>query len=150
MKPHVRMEYSRITPYIYIGTNMCCNLHFQKLVRLEVEADIDLEYSRSDREPADFVKTFLWLPTRDHFAPTQKQLLVGTAALQALVRQRIKTYVHCRFGHGRSPTLVAAYFIVCGLDSNEAIKYIMNRRLEVHLLPRQKIALKKFYTFINK
>jgi hypothetical protein len=92
---HVKMEYSMITPYIYIGTNMCCGVHFQKLFKLGIKADIDLEETRSDREGPEKMKFFLWLPTEDHTSPIQDQLLFGARAIETLVTKKIMTYVHC-------------------------------------------------------
>jgi len=43
-------EYSQITKYIYIGTNMCCQTHFDKsLIKKEIRADISLEEKTLDQ-----------------------------------------------------------------------------------------------------
>ncbi len=46
---HVPFEYSKITEYIYIGTNQCCQMHFKKsLLKKGVNADISLEKENLD------------------------------------------------------------------------------------------------------
>ena len=140
---HVPFEYSKLTEYIYLGTNQCCQVHFKgSLLKKGVKADISLEKERLD---APFgVDYFLWLPVTDHKAPSQKQLLIGAKAIKDLVWSKTKVYVHCQRGHGRSPTLVAAYFILEGMKANEAIRKIRGKRKSVHLTKPQIAALKRF------
>ena len=62
-----RFEYSQITPYIFVGTNMCCTVHLDKsLMKKGIRADISLEEERID---APFgANYYFWLPTKDHTA----------------------------------------------------------------------------------
>ena len=138
---HIPFEYSKITEYIYLGTNQCCTVHFrQSLLKKGIKADISLEKSRLD---APFgVDYFLWLPVEDKTAPSQKQLILGANAIKDLIKNKQKVYIHCRRGHGRSPALVAAYFMLEGLSVNEAIKKIKKHR-RIHLDICQIKALKR-------
>jgi len=143
--PHpnkIPFEFNRITEFIYLGTNQCCQEHFsEKLIKKGIKADISLEKESLDRP---FGATyFLWLPVKDEKAPTQKQLLIGAKAIKEFVDNKIKVYVHCKRGHGRSPSLVAAYFILIGDNVNDAIKKIRSKR-GIHLNKEQIKALKKF------
>lgn len=122
------IEYSKIGPYLYLGSNMCCGFHFKKLARLGIKADIDLEYTHEHYEKPEDVHYFLWLPTRDHYAPTQTQLFIGTKTLDELIKSRVPVYVHCKFGHGRSPTFVIAYFILRGMKVEEALMYVKKKK----------------------
>ena len=119
-----------------------CQEHFsEKLIKKGIKADISLEKESLDRP---FGATyFLWLPVKDEKAPTQKQLLIGAKAIKEFVDNKIKVYVHCKRGHGRSPSLVAAYFILIGNNVNDAIKKIRSKR-GIHLNKEQIKALKKF------
>jgi len=143
--PHpkrIPFEYNQITNNIFIGSNQCCQVHFKKqLLDKGIKATISLEIKRIDAPHG--VDYFLWLPTVDTKAPSQKQLLIGAQAIKIFVDGGIKVYVHCLRGHGRSPTLVAAYFILEGLTTNKAIKKIRSKRL-VHLRAVQIKALRKF------
>lgn len=139
----VPFEYNQITEQIYIGTNMCCETHFhEELITKGITADISMEKERMDQ--ADGVEFFLWLPTIDHTAPTLSQLQVGVATLDSLIQTKQKVYVHCKNGHGRGPTLVAAYFISLGQSVTEAIDTIKQKRPSIHLDQVQIEALEKF------
>jgi len=149
--PHpkeVPFEYDRITDNIYIGSNQCCRVHFEKsLLKKGIKADISLEKKRID---APFgVDYFLWLPVTDSTAPSQKQLLIGAEIIKNFVDNNVKVYVHCMRGHGRAPTLVAAYFILKGLKTDKAIKKIRAKR-QIHMRTPQIKALRKFDNSINK
>ena len=139
---HVPFEFNRITEHIYIGTNQCCRIHFSSLLlKKGVKGNISLEKERID---APFgVDYFLWIPVLDKKAPTQKQLLLGARAIKDFIENKLKVYVHCKRGHGRSPTLVAAYFILAGLTTAKAIQKIRNRR-KIHMTNLQIKALNKF------
>ena len=91
------------------------------------------------------VDYYLWLPTRDHFAPRPDKLITGAQFLKHLVDLGHKVYVHCQFGHGRAPSLVAAYLILEGMTPKDAITLIKKKRKVVHPNDRQKRALEKFY-----
>lgn len=136
-------DYSKITEEIFIGTNMCCQFGFSReLLSKGVRADISLEKDRIDSpEGVDY---FFWLPTEDEKAPGQKDLEIGVKFLESLISKKIKTYIHCEKGHGRAPTLFAAYLISKGMDVQEAIELIRSKRPSVHLNDEQIRALKEF------
>ena len=83
------------------------------------------------------------MPVKDKYAPTQKQLLIGAQAIKSFVDNDVKVSVHCLRGHGRSPTLVAAYFMLTGMSYTEAVKKIRAKR-KIHITKKQISALKKF------
>lgn len=145
---HVPFEYSQITEHIHLGTNQCCQTHFEEsLLRVGIRADISLEQERLDTPfGVDF---FLWLPVADHEPPSQEQLLIGARNIKDLVDNNVKVYVHCKRGHGRSPTLVAAYFILEGLSASEAIRRVRDKR-RIHLTMSQIRALKDFGRVVSQ
>lgn len=136
-------EYNYIIDGIYIGTNQCCQTHFdEKLKKEGIMADISLEENRLD---APFgVKFYVWIPVKDHTAPAPDQLEFGVAVLQKLVAMGKKVYVHCQNGHGRAPTLVAAYIITKGKSPIEAETFIKSNRSSIHLGEIQRQALEDF------
>ena len=121
---------------------MCCAIHGKELLSLGFDVDIDLEDQRPEEPP--HTKIYLWLPTLDHTPPTQEQLHTGVAALAEMVNRGLKVYVHCHNGHGRAPTLVAAYLITTGLNAEAAIGLIKAKRPAIHLQEAQKQALREF------
>lgn len=146
MNEHPRipiLEYDYITDGIYIGTNQCCQTHFdEKLKREGIDADISLEEERVD---APFgVNFYIWVPIKDHTAPTQEQFEFSVSVLEKLVSMKRKIYVHCQNGHGRAPTIVAAYLIKKGKSVDEAINLIKVSRPSIHLEEVQKKSLLEF------
>ena len=143
------LEYSKITKYISIGTTICCRRHFQELLDMGMDADIDLEIEKMDKPSG--VTAFLWLPTVDFTPPSQAQLYAGAHFIEDLVKHKMHCYVHCNAGQGRAPTLVAAYFILAKkMTPLQAIEYMQKKRPAVSPNRQQISALNKFYRYINK
>lgn len=143
------LEYNYIADGIYIGTNQCCQTHFDEKLRKEgIEADISLEEERVD---APFgVAFYVWIPIKNHTAPTQDQLDFGVSTLEKLVSLKKKIYVHCQNGHGRAPSVVAAYFIKQSKSPDEAIEFIKAKRPSMHMEDVQKEALVEFSRRISQ
>jgi hypothetical protein len=146
MKKHPetkQLEYNYITDGIFLGTNGCCEAHFDEgLAKKGITADISLEGERVDG--AMGVSSYLWLPVPDQTAPSQNQLRLGVTTIKKLVAMKEKVYVHCQNGHGRAPTLVTAYLICEGMSVEEALDFIKEKRPSMHLQDVQIEALKKF------
>lgn len=136
-------EYNHIIDGIYIGTNQCCQTHFdEKLKKEGVTADISLEEDRLD---APFgVEFYVWIPVKNHEAPSKDQLEFGVSVLEKLVAMGKKVYVHCKNGHGRAPTLVGAYIITKGKSPAEAEALMKSKRSSMHLEKVQRRALEDF------
>lgn len=134
------LEYNYITDGIYIGTNQCCQTHFDEQLKKEgITADISLEEDRLD---APFgVDFYVWIPVKNHTPPSPDQLEFGVSTLEKLVGMGNKIYVHCKNGHGRAPTLVAAYLIRKGKTPEAAEAFIKSKRPTMHLEEVQRKAL---------
>lgn len=119
-------------------------MHFeQELLAKGIRADISLEDEHLDNPKG--VDFFLWLPTKDHTPPKVEQLTVGVQTLEQFVKSGIPCYVHCKNGHGRGPTLVAAFLIrTQGFTADEAIAFIKARRPAIHLEESQREMLVAF------
>lgn len=138
MSDHQIMEYSRIEPNVFIGTNACCETHFKmELLDKGVTCDISLEFEKLDRPYG--VDCFLWLPTKDHEPPSLHNLLVGAEALHEMLHQERKVYIHCKNGHGRAPTFFVAYLMLKrGIGLEDAIARVAAKRPEIHIEASQK------------
>ena len=135
------LEYNYITYGIYIGTNQCCQTHFDEKLKQEgIEVDVSLEQERVDTPFG--VQFYVWIPIKNHTAPTNEQLNFGVGVLQKLVDMKKKIYVHCQNGHGRAPTMVAAYLTKRGKSVEEAIDFIKSKRPSIHLEEVQKQTLR--------
>lgn len=148
-KPHKHTEYSKINQYIYIGTNACCQKHFDKnLLKKGITTDISLEEIRMDTPFG--IKCYLWLPVKDHTAPSLYQFAMGVSCIENAVKTKNKVYVHCKNGHGRAPTLVAAYLMGQGMSIKKAIDFLKMKRAGINIRPLQIKALVEFSKRINK
>jgi dual specificity MAP kinase phosphatase len=130
-------EYAQITDQLFVGTNACCRMHFaQELLAKGVSADISLDDAAVDQPFG--VTAFLWLPTPDHQPPSPVAATTGASMLHILAQNGQKTYVHCKNGHGRAPTLVAAHLIIHqGLSADTAMDLLRDKRPSVHVEPSQ-------------
>lgn len=142
------MDYSQITDQIFIGSDLCkglsCPIHTQEFERLGICGEINLEIEHAEMPPKN-IDAYLWLPVVDRESPTLDQFMIGTSAIAEMVKLKNKIYVHCKNGHGRSPTLVAAYLIRFENKTVEqALEFIKSKRGEIHLEDVQKEALIKF------
>ncbi len=136
-------DYDQINDEVFIGTNMCCQVGFNReLLTKNVRADISLEEIRVDAPMG--VDYFLWLPTKNHEAPTPDKLTLGVQTLEFLISRKIKVYIHCKNGHGRAPTLYVAYLVKTGMEVDEAIKYLKDKRPVIHFNENQTKALRVF------
>lgn len=135
-------EFSRITDSLFLGTNLCCQSHFsEQLLSLGITVDISLEEEHID---APFgVESYLWLPVKDHTPPTDDQLQIGIAFMTSALSLGKKLYIHCKNGHGRGPTLVAAYLISTGKTADDVIALLTEKRPAIHLEPSQITALNR-------
>ncbi|PIR05147.1 MAG: hypothetical protein COV57_00685 [Candidatus Liptonbacteria bacterium CG11_big_fil_rev_8_21_14_0_20_35_14] len=141
-------EYNQIDESLFIGTNICCLVHFkQELLDKGITADISLEADKLDLPFG--VESYLWLPTPNNQISKPNQLDLGVRHIEQLVNQNRKIYVHCQFGHGRGPSLIAAYYIYKGLSVDEAIAKIKSKRPSVHLKQNQYQGLKDFQSKLN-
>lgn len=150
--PHTHtseFDFSQITENIFLGTNLCCKnkKHLDILQEIGIDVDIDLEEERQDSPPK--IDIYLWLPTKDKSAPNISQIMVAVNVITLAVKLDKKIYIHCRYGHGRSPTLIAAYFISTGYTVSEAVTKIKEARPEIHLEMCQLKALQEYYEKIN-
>mmetsp|Transcript_29565 Transcript_29565/g.55427 ORF Transcript_29565/g.55427 Transcript_29565/m.55427 type:complete len:353 (+) Transcript_29565:228-1286(+) len=54
----------------------------------------------------------LYLPTTDHFEPSQEDIMSALSFIKRHEAQGKKVYVHCRAGHGRSGAVVFAWLLL--------------------------------------
>lgn len=142
------IDYSQIEDQIYIGSDLCeggvCPIHEVEFKELGVDVEINLSAERNETPP-EFVTSYTWLPVVDGYSPTQIQLDIGTSVMDAAIKQGHTVYTHCKNGHGRSPTLVAAYYIrYKGMGVEEANKLLKEKRSEIHIEEDQFEELRKF------
>ena len=141
-------DYSKIDELIYIGSDLCrggrCALHSDEFKRLGVCVELNLSAEKKEIPP-DNIDIYGWIPVVDGYAPTLDQLFLGTAIINESVENGNTIYVHCKNGHGRSPTMIAAYYVrYKGFEIADAVKKIKDIRGEIHVEDYQVKALQEF------
>ena len=147
-KQEYELEYSQITDNIYLGSDLCsprvCKLHEPEFRKLGVTVEISLTAELKDT-PTNNVAIYCWIPVEDKHAPSPDQFDFGTSVINEALLQKRKVYIHCRLGHGRSPIMLAAYFIrFQRMTSDEALKAIMEKRPEINPVKEQIEALNRY------
>ena len=141
-------DYSKITGKIYIGSDLCkgsvCPVHGPEFKKLGVCVEINLSAEKKEMPP-DEIDSYTWMPVVDGYPPSFDQLNIGTSVINQAIKNGETVYVHCKNGHGRSPTMVVAYLIrYRDMGVDEAINFIAKKRPEIHIEKSQKSALKDF------
>lgn len=141
---HLLLSYNQIGEFIYAGNNMCCQTHFEmELLAKGITADISLELERLDNPKG--VNYFFWFPWEEDTAPSMQLMILALKALNNLIQEKVKTYIHCKNGHGRTSTFLGAYFIGNkGLSTDEALKVVKEKRPSMHLNELQAAFLRDF------
>lgn len=141
---HIRLSYNKIEELIYAGNNLCCQKQFDaELLAKGISADISLEAERLDNPQG--VKYFFWFPWKEDTAPTFELINTALDTLDDLIKHNIKTYIHCRNGHGRTTTFLAAYFMrKSGISADDALSIVKEKRPSAHLNDIQKQFLREF------
>ncbi len=153
MKPQGRndnhtFDYSAITDNIYLGSDFCqagvCLIHGEEFKNLGVSIEMNLSQEANELPPKD-VEGYIWLPVVDGYAPSQSQLAIGTSTIKEAIDTGKKVYIHCKNGHGRSPSIVAAYLIRFEkMSLDQALSLIKEKRPESHIEESQIKALEEF------
>lgn len=146
---HRTMSYNKIEELIYAGNNMCCQGHFEmELLAKGITADISLEAERLDNPQG--VKYFFWFPWKEDTAPSLELINLGLNVFDNLIQHKIKTYIHCKNGHGRTTTFLASYFIhKYGISADKALALVKEKRPSAHLNAVQEDFLGEFEKCIN-
>ena len=139
------MDVSMVTDGVYVGTNACCQMHYtQLLINKGVQHDLSMEGENVDAPYG--VESYLWLPTPDHQAPSRMSLDLGIVYINDVIRHGGKVFIHCTNGHGRAPTMAAAWLISQGKTVEDAIETVRRARKEIHIEPVQMEMLVAFAT----
>lgn len=141
---HIKMSYNQIDNLLFAGNNLCCQTHFEmELLSKGISADISFEAERLDNPQG--VKYFFWFPWSEDTAPSLELMDLALKALDNFMENNIKTYAHCKNGHGRTTTFLASYFIRKNKVSvDKALELVFQKRPSGHLNEIQKEFLKEF------
>ncbi len=123
--------------------------HFPWLAEMGVRAIADLREEGSDDPEvlSDHGIRFLHLPIPDHFAPSQKQLVLGARWVQHGMRTS-RVIVHCKEGVGRGVILACCTLMMDGLDMSQALSLVKSKRWGVALNTLQLESMREFERWV--
>jgi hypothetical protein len=137
------LRYSEISPQLYLGGQYSWR-GFQILKKRGITAIVSMRSrARADLPDMGPVR-FLHLPTPDLSPPSLKDLEKGSRFIDDEIKRGGKVYVHCHYGEGRGPSMIAAYLITTGLTVEAALAQIRAVRGFIGLTPRQVERLDEF------
>lgn len=147
---HIKMSYNQIEDNIYAGNNMCCQTHFEmELLSKGIAADVSLEAERLDNPRG--VKYFFWFPWIEDTAPPAGLIGLALDVLDDLLKNGVKTYVHCKNGHGRTTTFLAAYFMRKNrISVDSALALLKEKRPSGHINEAQRKFLDEFEASLGR
>jgi protein-tyrosine phosphatase len=121
-------RFSWITPQILLGGQPARRLLLQlKILGVTGVINLREEYDyAAEVGPGNF--DYLYLPTKDNTAPSIEHLNRGVAFMREHLEKNGSVYIHCWEGLGRSPTMLAAYFVSTGLTPQAAWEKIRQVR----------------------
>lgn len=136
------INYNYISDGIYIGNSQCCQTHFDENLKNKEGITVDISLQKENVDAPFGVDFYLWMPIEDNMPPTMEQFEVCIYSIEKFISFNKKIYIHCKNGHGRAPTMVAAFLIKNkNMDANEAIEFLKDRRQTIHLAGAQIQAL---------
>lgn len=143
------LRFSEISPQLYLGGQYSAR-GYRILQKRGITAIVSMRM-RAHKDLPDLGETqFLHLPTPDLHAPTLNDLHKGAAFIQDEIQNGGKVYVHCHYGEGRGPSMVAAYLMRTGLTLDDSIKQMRSVRSFIGLSKAQVERLKEFEAAVHK
>lgn len=137
------LDYNKINEYIYVGEIPKSIPDLQRELEPElIEAVVSLT-----EEPvpgASTLEYYLWIPIKNDCAGSLEQIKEVVEFIKKMVDEHKRVYIHCRFGQGRAPLVVIAYFVSTGMETKDAIEYVSKSRPVARLNSEQLEALRQY------
>ncbi len=121
------LRFSEITPQLYLG-GQYSSRGFGILRRRGITAIVSMRTQARKNLPDLGEVRFLHLPTPDLHPPVLSDLEKGAEFIAQELSRGGKVYVHCHYGEGRGPSMIAAYLMYTGLTFEDALKQIRSVR----------------------
>lgn len=136
-------SHDRITEQIWLGGRLGLEA-WRRLWAEGVRVVLSLQAEERNEYGDLMPEAELWLPAPDNGMPTIPQLWLACAFIHRVLLDGRKIVIHCRYGIGRSPMTLAAYFVTQGWQPRQAVEYITQRRPQVDPNGRQWDVLQGF------
>ena len=131
-------KFNRLTANILIGRRLLAKEYPE-----DVGLIVDLTCEFPEPKNALMGRDYLCLPTLDAGVPDKDAL---EAVLKRVQSEKMKIYIHCAEGHGRTGTIAASLLLTSGKVSNatEAVEHVTTARPGVKLRTNQRTMVERF------
>ncbi|MCX7598879.1 MAG: dual specificity protein phosphatase family protein [Armatimonadetes bacterium] len=136
-------SHDRVTDNIWLGGRLSTEA-WRQLWAEGVRVVVSLQEEQRNDYGDLLPEAELWLPAPDMGMPTIYQMWLACAFIHRALLDGRKVVVHCRYGVGRSPMTLAAYFVTQGWEPRQAVDYLTRHRPEVDPNGRQWAVLEAF------
>ena len=110
---------------------------FSSLVTLKnfgINSIVDLTETQENKNNSNnFSIEYFGLPIPDRGVPSIDEVFVTVRWIKNELDNNKKVFVHCNLGRGRGPLLTVLYLIYTGMNKNDAIMKLNNKRSYVFL-----------------
>ncbi len=140
-----KLNMSWVTDSLAVGGRVR-PVDIRALARVGVTAVVDTRAEYCDDEQA-MVKEhieLLHLPTRDTHPMTIEQLMEGSAWVSESMRRGGRVLIHCEHGVGRSVLLTCAVLVYDGMQAQDALELVKQKRWQASPNHRQVVRLREF------
>ncbi len=113
-----------ITKEIAVGPAPSTASNLETIRKADIQVILNLCAECNELHEAERKSGFLvyWLPIFDGLAPEMDELDEAVTWMKEQIDQGRKVLVHCRFGVGRTGTVIAAYLLKSGNTFKEVMK----------------------------
>jgi protein-tyrosine phosphatase len=140
-----KLNMSWITPQLAVGGRIHAE-DIKELAEAGVTHVVDTrsEYSDDAGALAKEHIELLYLPTDDMRPLTIEQMLQGAQWVQERMEQGGRVLIHCEHGVGRSVLLTSAVLVYGGMNAQDALQLVLQKRWQAALNHRQVRRLREF------
>ena len=140
-----KLNMSWITPHLAVGGR----IHPEDIKALAAAGVTHVVDTRSEyRDDAEALAKehieLLYLPTADSRPLTIEQMLQGAQWVQERMEQGGRVLIHCEHGVGRSVLLTSAVLVYGGMNAQDALELVLQKRWQAALNHRQVRRLREF------
>ena len=140
-----RLNISWVTEQLAVGGRVRPeDIRALGLVGVTDVIDTRAEYSDDEQALAKEGIDLLYLPTPDTYPLSVEQLIEGAEWADKRINEGRRVLIHCEHGVGRSVLLTCATLVYGGMEGNEALSLVMQKRWQAAPNQRQVQRLSEF------
>ena len=139
----MQQECTSIDHNLYVGPRPENHSDIEYLAGLGIQYIVDLTSGVGDdyNDDVNYIRNrmieYINIPIIDAMAPDQYAQHILESEVFPKILAGFNTYVHCRCGKGRSPTVVIYHYMNGGSTLKEALEFVQNKHLLTEITDEQ-------------